>query len=72
MHNISKFVLGMMEPLRPKPVIDDVTTTIFLSSYSINVLRAWIDCAAIAEALGLTHDQQVLLSQTVDLQRIKM
>lgn len=29
------------------------------------VLRAWIDRAAIAEALGLTHDQQVLLSQTV-------
>jgi hypothetical protein len=29
------------------------------------VIRAWIDCAAIAEALGLTHDQQVLLSQTV-------
>jgi len=29
------------------------------------VLRAWIDRAAIAEVLGLTHDQQVLLSQTV-------
>jgi SagB-type dehydrogenase family enzyme len=29
------------------------------------VIRAWIDRAAIAEALGLTHDQQVLLSQTV-------
>jgi nitroreductase len=29
------------------------------------VLRAWIDRAAIADALGLTHDQQVLLSQTV-------
>src|SRR5690606_40188223 len=29
------------------------------------VLRAWIDRDAIAEALGLTHDQQVLLSQTV-------
>jgi nitroreductase len=31
------------------------------------VLRAWIDRAAIADALGLTHDQQVLLSQTVGL-----
>jgi nitroreductase len=29
------------------------------------VLRAWIDRGALAEALGLTHDQQVLLSQTV-------
>jgi len=29
------------------------------------VLRAWIDRAAIADALGLSHDQQVLLSQTV-------
>jgi SagB-type dehydrogenase family enzyme len=29
------------------------------------VIRAWIDRAAIAEALGLTHDEQVLLSQTV-------
>jgi nitroreductase len=29
------------------------------------VIRAWIDRAAMAEALGLSHDQQVLLSQTV-------
>ena len=29
------------------------------------VIRTWIDREAIAEALGLTHDQQVLLSQTV-------
>ncbi|GMV01481.1 MAG: SagB/ThcOx family dehydrogenase [Burkholderiaceae bacterium] len=29
------------------------------------VIRAWIDRDAIAEALGLVHDQQVLLSQTV-------
>ena len=29
------------------------------------VLRAWIDRTAMADALGLTHDQQVLLSQTV-------
>ncbi|QHE86226.1 SagB/ThcOx family dehydrogenase [Hydrogenophaga sp. BPS33] len=29
------------------------------------VLRAWIDREAIAEALGLDHGQQVLLSQTV-------
>jgi SagB-type dehydrogenase family enzyme len=29
------------------------------------VIRAWIDRSAIADALGLGHDQQVLLSQTV-------
>jgi nitroreductase len=29
------------------------------------VIRAWIDREAIANALGLGHDQQVLLSQTV-------
>ena len=29
------------------------------------VIRAWIDRDAIAEVLGLSHDQQVLLSQTV-------
>lgn len=29
------------------------------------VIRAWIDRDAIAEALGLAHDQAVLLSQTV-------
>jgi nitroreductase len=29
------------------------------------VIRAWIDREAIAKALGLTHDQHVLLSQTV-------
>jgi nitroreductase len=29
------------------------------------VIRAWIDREAIAEALGLSHDQQVIASQTV-------
>jgi len=29
------------------------------------VIRAWIDRSAIADALGLSHDQQVVLSQTV-------
>jgi SagB-type dehydrogenase family enzyme len=29
------------------------------------VIRAWIDRSAIADALGLGHDEQVLLSQTV-------
>ena len=35
------------------------------SSGLATVIRAWIDRSAIADALGLTHDQQVLLSQTV-------
>jgi nitroreductase len=35
------------------------------SSGLSTVLRAWIDRDAIADALGLTHDQHVLLSQTV-------
>jgi len=34
------------------------------------VIRAWIDRAAIADALGLTHDQQVLLSQTVGYHKV--
>ncbi|MEO8317084.1 MAG: SagB/ThcOx family dehydrogenase [Bradyrhizobium sp.] len=33
------------------------------------VIRAWIDRDAIAKALGLDHDQQVLLSQTVGFPR---
>jgi nitroreductase len=33
------------------------------------VVRAWIDREAIAQALGLPHDQQVLLSQTVGYAR---
>jgi SagB-type dehydrogenase family enzyme len=31
----------------------------------VTVLRAWIDRSAIANALGLSHDQHVLFSQTV-------
>jgi nitroreductase len=33
------------------------------------VIRAWIDREALATALGLTHDQQVLFSQTVGYPR---
>lgn len=33
------------------------------------VIRAWIDRTAIADALGLAHDQQVLLSQTIGYPR---
>lgn len=41
---------------------------LFAASHGLEtVLRGWIDRGAIADALGLTHDQQVLLSQTVGL-----
>ena len=45
-----------------------ISQNVYLFAASNNlatVLRAWVDRNAIAEALGLTHDQQVLLSQTV-------
>lgn len=35
------------------------------------VIRAWIDRDAIANALGLTHDQHVLLSQTVGYPKLR-
>lgn len=39
---------------------------LFAASNSLaTVIRAWINREAIADALGLDHDQQVLLSQTV-------
>lgn len=45
-----------------------ITQNVYLFAASnglATVIRAWIDRNAIADALGLTHDQQVLLSQTV-------
>jgi len=45
-----------------------ITQNVYLfaaSSGLATVIRAWIDRSAIADALGLTHDQHVLLSQTV-------
>ena len=45
-----------------------ITQNVYLYAASnglATVIRAWIDRAAIAEALGLAHDQQVLLAQTV-------
>jgi nitroreductase len=44
---------------------------LFASSNDLaTVIRAWIDRAAIADALGLTYDQQVLLSQTVGYPKV--
>jgi SagB-type dehydrogenase family enzyme len=45
-----------------------ITQNVYLfaaSSGLATVIRAWIDREAIANALGLPHDHQVLLSQTV-------
>lgn len=45
-----------------------ITQNVYLFAASTGlatVIRAWIDRNAIADALGLTHDQQVLLAQTV-------
>jgi nitroreductase len=45
-----------------------ITQNVYLFAASNDlstVIRAWIDRSAIADALGLSHDQQVLLSQTV-------
>jgi nitroreductase len=50
-----------------------ITQNVYLFAASnglATVIRAWIDRAAIAEALGLTHDEQVLLSQTVGYPKI--
>lgn len=39
---------------------------LFAASFGLaTVIRAWIDREAIANALGLSHDQHVLMSQTV-------
>lgn len=50
-----------------------ITQNVYLFAASNNlvtVIRAWIDRTAIADALGLTHDQQVLLSQTVGMPKV--
>jgi hypothetical protein len=47
---------------------DAITENVYLFAAGIGlstVIRAWINREAIADALGLSHDQQVLLSQTV-------
>jgi SagB-type dehydrogenase family enzyme len=45
-----------------------ISQNVYLFAASIGlvtVIRAWIDRDAIATALGLSHDQEVLLSQTI-------
>ena len=48
-----------------------ISQNVYLFAASIGlvtVIRAWIDRDAIATALGLSHDQEVLLSQTIGYQ----
>lgn len=59
MSTLTKLALGMMGQLRPKPALGEASAGL------ATVIRAWSDREAIARALGLSHDQQVLLSQTV-------
>lgn len=50
-----------------------IAQNVYLFSASNNlstVIRAWINRSAIADALGLTPDQQVLLSQTVGFPKV--
>jgi len=50
-----------------------ITQNVYLFAASnglATVIRAWIDRDAIADALGLTHDQHVLLSQTVGYPKV--
>jgi SagB-type dehydrogenase family enzyme len=47
-------------------------TYLFCASAGLStVIRAWIDREGIATALGLDHDQHVLLSQTVGFPKLK-
>jgi len=75
MNTMTKLALGLMGRLRPAPPKGEAATAagaiaqnvyLFCASAGLaTVIRAWIDRGAIADALGLTHDQQVLLAQTV-------
>jgi SagB-type dehydrogenase family enzyme len=50
-----------------------ITQNVYLFAASnglATVIRAWIDREAIADALGLTHDQHVLLSQTIGYPKV--
>ena len=57
---------GTFPPINVGSTPERVDVYLFAAGNGLaTVIRAWIDRSAIADALGLTHDQQVLLSQTV-------
>jgi SagB-type dehydrogenase family enzyme len=67
-HDRMKLVPAAMRNSYANVAAGAIAQNVYLcaASQGLNtVIRAWIDRAAIADALGLTHDQEVLLSQTV-------
>jgi SagB-type dehydrogenase family enzyme len=67
-HDRMKLVPVAMRNCYASVAVGAIVENVYLcaASQGLNtVIRAWIDRTAIAEALGLTHDQEVLLSQTV-------
>lgn len=67
-HRRMKLVPVVQRPVYAAVAAGAISQNIYLFAASnglATVLRAWIDRGAIAGALGLDHDQQVLLSQTV-------
>lgn len=67
-HRRMKLVPVAQRPVYAAVAAGAISQNIYLFAASnglVTVLRAWIDRGAIADALGLDHDQQVLLSQTV-------
>ncbi len=67
-HRRMKLVPVTQRPVYAAVAAGAISQNIYLYAASnglATVLRAWIDRGAIADALGLDHDQQVLLSQTV-------
>ena len=63
-----KFVPASQREIYASVAAGAISQNVYLFAASTGlatVIRAWIDRSAIADALGLSHDQQVLLSQTV-------
>ncbi|BAM92130.1 nitroreductase [Bradyrhizobium oligotrophicum S58] len=67
-HSRMKLVPVSMRASYANVAAGAITQNVYLFAASnglVSVIRAWIDRDAIANALGLSHDQEVLLSQTV-------
>ncbi len=67
-HSRMRLVPVSMRPSYANVAAGAITQNVYLFAASnglVSVIRAWIDREAIANALGLSHDQEVLLSQTV-------
>lgn len=67
-HRRMKLVPVAQRPVYAAVEAGAISQNIYLFAASnglATVVRAWFDRGAIADALGLDHDQQVLLSQTI-------